>query len=161
MGGRASLQAASNFFKMAGDSTLESKGEVLKSLERACGEVAQRQKIVSEWQSNAVAGDAAFQVARAKLAEGDIAGANSASASAAGFYEAAGDLGHEKSAQLQLLDEAILQIAVTKQAVIEEEKRKRAAQDEARRQAVKKAEEEVEMWKERAAQERAKAQDAK
>jgi hypothetical protein len=61
--------------------------------------------------ANAEAGDSALKMAREKLAAGDIAAANAASAAAAEFFDAAGEYGDERASELAELDMQILALA--------------------------------------------------
>jgi hypothetical protein len=61
--------------------------------------------------AHAQSGDSALNLAREKLAAGDITAANAASAAAAKFYDAAGEYGDDRALELAELDTKILALA--------------------------------------------------
>lgn len=73
----------------------------------------------------------------------------------------AGIYGEERLVEVALVDVSILKAAAVKHELEQEKARVRAQEDDARRAAVQRAEEEAEIWKKRAEEERAKAEAAR
>ena len=158
VGARAARQVAMQFYTKAGDEVWASKMMTVQALDEEIQHHEQHQQEQAEFKVNAQSGDAALKVAWEKLAAKDVAGANAASAAAASFYHLAGMYDVEKSKELAELDQQLLKLAAQKQAEQEELAKRRLLEDEERNRLVVKAEEEAAMWKQRAADERAKGE---